>query len=112
MKASYRWLRELLPAMDLSPKDVAARLTSVGLEVEGMTEYGAGTETCLVARVTGVRPHPTKSGLRLVMIERGPASGVVGAQPQEVVCGAPNVPDPGGLVVLAPVGTHLPAKNL
>jgi phenylalanyl-tRNA synthetase beta chain len=105
MKASYRWLRELLPQLDASPRDLAARLTSAGLEVEGMTEYGAGAEACFVARVTAVRQHPSKSGLRLVMIDRG------GAQ-QEVVCGAPNVPDPGGLVILAPLGAKLPAKNM
>ncbi len=105
MKASYRWLRELLPAIEASPKDVATRFTHAGLEVEGIVEYGAGTEACLVVRVAAVRPHPTKSGLRLVTVDRG------GLQ-QEVVCGAPNVPDPGGLVVLAPLGAHLPAKNL
>ncbi|HVJ91650.1 MAG TPA: phenylalanine--tRNA ligase subunit beta, partial [Labilithrix sp.] len=105
MKASYRWLCELLPALSASPKDVATRFTHAGLEVEGVIEYGAATEACLVVRVVGIRPHPTKSGLRLVTIDRG------GAQ-QEVVCGAPNVPDPGGLVVLAPLGAHLPAKNL
>lgn len=106
MKASYLWLRELLPSLIASPKEVAERLTGAGLEVEGSTEYGKGTETCLVVKVTAVRPHPTKSGLRLVTVERGDA------QLQEVVCGAPNVPDPGGLVVLAPLGAHLPAKNL
>jgi phenylalanyl-tRNA synthetase beta chain len=105
MKASYRWLRELVPGLDASPRDLAARLTAAGLEVEGMTEYGTATESCLVARVEGVRPHPSKSGLRLVTVDRGGAK-------QELVCGAPNVPDPGGLVVLAPLGTHLPAKNM
>ena len=106
MKASYRWLRELLPALTSSPKDVTERFTHAGLEVEGVTEYGAGTESCLVVRVIGVRPHPTKSGLRLVTVDRG------AGQSQEVVCGAPNVPDPGGLVVLAPLGAYLPAKDL
>jgi phenylalanyl-tRNA synthetase beta chain len=106
MKASYRWLRELLPSLSLSPKEVATRFTHAGLEVEGSAEYGAGAESCIIARVTGVRPHPTKSGLRLVTVDRG------GGATQELVCGAPNVPDPGGLVVLAPLGTHLPAKNL
>lgn len=106
MKASYRWLRELLPALSAPPKEVAERLTHAGLEVEGTTEYGAGAEACLVVRVTGVRPHPTKSGLRLVTVDRG------AGEQQEVVCGAPNVPDPGGLVVLAPLGAHLPAKDL
>ncbi len=105
MKASYRWLRELLPKLDASPRELAARLTAAGLEVEGMTEYGAGAEACIVAKVTGIRPHPTKSGLRLVTIDRGGAE-------QEVVCGAPNVPDPGGLVVLAPLGAKLPAKGM
>ncbi len=105
MKASYRWLRELVPQLTASPRELADRLTGAGLEVEGMTEYGEATESVVVARVTGVRPHPTKSGLRLVTVDRG------GAQ-QEVVCGAPNVPDAGGLVVLAPLGTRLPAKDL
>ncbi len=107
MKASLRWLKELLPAMDasLTAKDVAARFTHAGLEVEGMSEYGRGAESCLIACVTGIRPHPTKSGLRLVTVDRGGAT-------QELVCGAPNVPEPGGLVVLAPLGAHLPAKNL
>lgn len=105
MKASTRWLRELVPQLDTSPQDLAARLTAAGLEVEGITEFGLATESCLVARVEGVRPHPSKSGLRLVTVDRGGAK-------QEVVCGAPNVPEPGGLVVLAPLGTYLPAKDL
>lgn len=80
-------------------------MTSAGLEVEGISEYGVATESCVVARVVSMRPHPSKSGLRLVTVDRG------GAQ-QELVCGAPNVPDPGGLVVLAPLGAYLPAKDL
>jgi phenylalanyl-tRNA synthetase beta chain len=105
MKASYRWLRELVPQLTASPEELAARLTGAGLEIEGMTAYGAATSSCLVARVESIRPHPTKSGLRLVTVDRGGAK-------QEVVCGAPNVPDPGGLVVLAPLGAHLPAVNM
>jgi phenylalanyl-tRNA synthetase beta chain len=35
-----------------------------------------------------------------------------GGAPQEVVCGAPNVPETGGLVVLAPLGAHLPARGM
>lgn len=110
MKASYRWLRELVPQLTASPKELAARLTSAGLEVEGIDEYGAATDACIVSKVVSIRPHPTKSGLRLVTVDRGE----VGAKAalQEVVCGAPNVPEPGGLVVLAPLGAHLPAKNV
>ena len=110
MKASYNWLRELVPQLTATPRDLAARLTAVGLEVEGIHEYGAAADSCVVARVVAVRPHPTKSGLRLVMVERGGGGGQ--ANQQEVVCGAPNVPEAGRLVVLAPLGAHLPAKNI
>ena len=104
MKASYFWLKQLVPSLP-DTRTLAERLTSAGVEVEGKHEFGAGTETCVLAWVVSVRPHPTKSGLRLVTVDRGGGT-------QEVICGAPNVPDAGGVVVLAPLGTHLPAKNM
>jgi phenylalanyl-tRNA synthetase beta chain len=105
MKASIQWLRELCPALPDDASAIAARFTAAGLEVEGVHAFGLGTEACVVASLVSTRPHPSRSGLRLVTVERG------GGQ-QEVVCGAPNLPDPGGLVVLAPLGTHLPAKAM
>jgi phenylalanyl-tRNA synthetase beta chain len=105
MKASVRWLRELCPSLPDDAAAIAARLTSAGLEVEGTHAYGLGAEACVIASVVSSRPHPSRSGLRLVTVDRG------GAQ-QELVCGAPNVPEPGGLVVLAPLGAHLPAKGM
>src|ERR1700722_8234486 len=105
MKASVRWLRELCPQLPDDANAIGARLTSAGIEVEGTHAFGLGAEACLVARVVAARPHPSRSGLRLVTVDRGNGE-------QEVVCGAPNVPEPGGLVVLAPLGAHLPAKGM
>jgi phenylalanyl-tRNA synthetase beta chain len=105
MKASVRWLRELCPQLPDDPGAIASRLTSAGLEVEATETFGLAAEACVIASLVSARPHPSRSGLRLVVVDRG------GAQ-QEVVCGAPNVPEPGGLVVLAPLGAHLPAKGV
>lgn len=104
MKASLRWLRELCPLLPDDAGAIAARLTAAGIEVESMAQFGLGIEGCLVAAVVSARPHPSRGGLRLVTVDRGGAR-------QEIVCGAPNVPDPGGLVVLAPIGTRLPGKD-
>jgi phenylalanyl-tRNA synthetase beta chain len=104
MKASVRWLRELCPQLPDDAAAIASRLTGAGLEVESTHAYGLGAEACVVAGVVATRPHPSRSGLRLVTVERGGGT-------QLVVCGAPNVPEPGGLVVLAPLGAHLPAKG-
>ncbi len=105
MKASVRWLRELCPELPDDAAAIATRLTAAGLEVEGTEAFGLGAETCFVARVVSTRPHPSRTGLRLVTVDRGTSQ-------EEVVCGAPNVPEPGGLVVLAPLGAHLPARGM
>src|SRR5689334_2075155 len=106
MKASYRWLRALVPGLKASPAEVAERFTGGGLEVEGLHPYGESLDPIVVAAVRKVEPHPSRSGLKLVTVDRGEGN------EQRVVCGASNVPPPGGLVVLAPLGTHLPAKGV
>lgn len=106
MRASWNWLRSLLPALNVSAREAADRLTMAGLEVEAITEYGRELGPIVVAEVQGVEPHPSRSGLRLVQV------GLGGGASQRVVCGAPNVPAAGGLVTLAPLGTHLPAKGM
>jgi phenylalanyl-tRNA synthetase beta chain len=101
VKASYSWLRSLLPGLDASVNDVAERLTRSGLEVEEIIEYGAASPKVVVAEVRKVDKHPDRERLSLVTVERGGGE-------QTVVCGAPNVPAPGRKVVLAPLGTTLP----
>jgi phenylalanyl-tRNA synthetase beta chain len=106
MKASYHWLKALLPGLDLSPSALAERFTRAGVAVDAVSEYGAGTADIVVAAVVKIEPHPKREKLRLVTVDRG------GGVEQRVVCGAPNVPDPGGLVCFAPLGTTLPAAGM
>lgn len=106
MKASVRWLRELVPGLDASVDEIARRLTHAGIEVEAIEEFGEGTKSLVVAEVVSFEPHPQRAKLRLVTVKLGEET------TQKVVCGAPNVPDPGGLVAFAPLGSHLPAVGL
>ena len=107
MKASVRWLREICPQLPDDAGALAERFTAAGIEVEATQPFGVAAERCLVAEVISRRPHPSRSGLQIVTVDAGAQAGKL-----EVVCGAPNVPEAGGLVVLAPVGTHLPAKGV
>ena len=106
MRASYQWLKELVPGLVASPDELAEGLTNVGLEVEAIDRRGAGLDAVQVAAVKTIEPHPGSDKLRLVTVDRGSAG------TQQVVCGAPNVPDPGGLIVFAPLGTTLPAVGI
>lgn len=99
MKLTYRWIREWV-ATELTPVELAERLTMAGLEVERLEALGHGLADIRVARVRSTRKHPQADRLTLCEVEDG--TGLI-----PVVCGAPNVRD-GAFVALAPVGATLP----
>ena len=104
MKVLWSWLLELCD-LDKQPtvEDGAKALTRGGLEIEGMTDLGAGFSGVVVAEVVGKQPHPQAEKLTLVDVitETGGAA-------TQVVCGAPNVPSPGRKVLWAQIGATLP----
>ena len=104
MKVLWSWLLELCD-FDQQPtvEEGAKALTRGGLEIEGMTDLGAGFSGVVVAQVVGKQPHPQADKLTLVdvIVEKGGPS-------TQVVCGAPNVPAPGRKVLWAQIGAKLP----
>ncbi len=113
MKISFNWLRELadIPA-DISVDDVARRLTLAGLEVEGIERRCVDLAGVVVAEVRGVRPHPAAETLRIVTVTAGRAMSGLDGTEADVVCGAANVPGPGGRVAWAPPGARLPGGRI
>src|SRR3954465_15068030 len=106
MKISFNWVRELCELKPgVTAEAAGERLTLAGLEVESIERRGRDVRGVQVAEVRGVRPHPGAEKLSLVRVRVRAAAGAV---EDEVVCGAPNVPAPGGLVVWAPPGATLP----
>jgi phenylalanyl-tRNA synthetase beta chain len=104
MKISFNWLRELVELPPGAMADqVAQRLTLAGLEVESIERRGRDVRGVVVAEVLAKRPHPNAEKLSIVRVRAQKDAGE-----EEVVCGAPNVPAPGGLVAWAPPGATLP----
>lgn len=100
MRASTQWLCELA-GVQATPAEIAERLTAGGLEVEALHPYGASLEGVVVAEVRSRAPHPKRDKLTVVEVFDGEIV-------HTVVCGASNVPEPGGRVLLARVGAVLP----
>ncbi len=104
MKILWSWLLELCDLDQVPSVEEGARaLTRGGIEIEGMTNLGAGFRGVVVAEVVAKRPHPQADKLTLVDVitERGGTA-------TQVVCGASNVPAPGRKVLWAQVGAQLP----
>jgi phenylalanyl-tRNA synthetase beta chain len=100
---SHAWLTTLmdLPGPTPAPDELAAILTGLGLEVEGLHAHGGGTEAIVVGEILRVQAHPQASKLHVATLYDG-------ARALQVVCGASNLPPPGGKVAFAPVGARLP----
>ena len=103
MKVSLEWLRRYLPELKASVEEISVALTSVGLEIEGIEDFGAPYRALVVAKVQSCERHPEADKLSVTQVFDGQNT-------LQVVCGAPNVAA-GQTVVFAPLGSSLPMAD-
>ena len=87
MTISYKWLSEYLP-VTVDPERLSRILTSIGLEVERMSNYEevkGGLKGLVIGEVLATEKHPNADKLTLTTVNVG------AAEPLQIVCGAPNV---------------------
>ena len=102
MNISYNWLKEYVE-FDLTPDEVAAALTSIGLETGGVEEVQTikgGLEGLVIGEVLTCVEHPNSDHLHITTVNLG------NGEPTQIVCGAANVAA-GQKVVVATLGTKL-----
>lgn len=104
MNISYKWLKEYIDIPEaMTPENVADALTSIGLEtggVERVESIRGGLRGIVIGKVLTCTEHPDSDHLHVTTVDLG------GEQPEQIVCGAPNVAA-GQTVVVATVGTTL-----
>ena len=103
MKLSYNWLKDYIKC-DLSAQQIAEAMTSIGIEVDAVEEkevIEGGLKNVVVAEVLTCEAHPDSDHLHVTTVNDG------GAEPVQVVCGAPNVAA-GQKVLFAQLGAVLP----
>ncbi|MDE6578866.1 MAG: phenylalanine--tRNA ligase subunit beta [Muribaculaceae bacterium] len=102
MNISYKWLKRYID-FNLSPRELTAALTSLGLEcdhVEEVESIRGGLRGIVIGKVLSCIEHPNSDHLHITTVDLGQGN------VQQIVCGAPNVAE-GQTVVVATVGTTL-----
>jgi phenylalanyl-tRNA synthetase beta chain len=102
MNISYSWLKDYID-LKLSPAEVAATLTQLGLETGSVDEVESikgGLKGIVIGEVITCHKHPNSDHLSVTTVNIG------GDENLPIVCGAPNVAA-GQKVVVATVGTIL-----
>lgn len=106
MRISLNWLKQYIDISE-SVDELAAILTSLGLEVESVEtveELKGGLKNIVVAEILECWKHPNADRLHLTKVN--PGNGTI----LQIVCGAPNVAA-GQKVFLAQIGATMYPKN-
>jgi len=103
MKFTLAWLKQHLET-DATLEQIAAKLTAIGLEVEGIEDRAAIFAPFIVAEVKKAEQHPNADKLRVCEV-------FTGTETVQVVCGAPNA-RAGMKGIFAPAGSTVPGTQL
>jgi phenylalanyl-tRNA synthetase beta chain len=103
MKFTLSWLKEFLET-EATLEQISETLTSIGLEVEEITNLSEKLQDFTVAEILETQPHPNADKLQICKVN-------VGSETQSIVCGAPNART-GIKVPYAKIGTVIPANGM
>ena len=99
MLVSLNEIKKYVDISDLTPEDIANKLTFAGIEVENITHQAFGTNL-VIGEVLSCQNHPESDHLHICKVD-------VKDEILDIVCGAPNVRK-GLKVIVAKVGAKLP----
>lgn len=104
MKFTLSWLKDHLDTT-ATVDEIAAALTGLGLEVEGVTDPAAALAPFSVAHVLTAARHPQADKLQVLTVDTGDGT------PKQVVCGAPNA-RAGMKGVFGGPGAYVPGSDM
>ncbi len=81
---SLNLLNNYVKVDDIDPEELANKVTSIGLEVEGMHVLAYG-DKLVIGYIHSLEMHPDSDHLRVCQVEVAPG------QINQIICGAPNV---------------------
>jgi phenylalanyl-tRNA synthetase beta chain len=102
VRVPLSWLREFVD-IQLTPEQLAERLTLLGMEVKHLERWGADWQNVVTGELLTVDRHPRADRLHLTTVR-------VGDETLSIVCGATNIA-PGQRVPVALPGAVLPGDR-
>ncbi|MEG0474883.1 MAG: phenylalanine--tRNA ligase subunit beta [Carnobacterium sp.] len=96
MNVSYQWLKEYLDLTDITPEELADKMSRTGIEIEDVTIPEAGLKKIVVGYAAEVIDHPDSDHLHVCQVDIGEA------ELSQIVCGAPNIAAGQKIIVALP----------
>ncbi|MBO8156414.1 MAG: phenylalanine--tRNA ligase subunit beta [Bacillaceae bacterium] len=100
MLVSINWLKQYIDLDDITPEELAEKITKSGIEVDSAEPIVDQIKNVVVGYVKSCEKHPNADKLNLCQVD-------VGDEELQIICGAPNV-QAGQKVAVAKPGARLP----
>lgn len=100
MFVSKQWLEKLVDVKDYPAQHIADKLSTTGIEVEGVTNFTTGLKKIVVGYTHEVVEHPDSDHLHVCQVEVGEEHSEGGML--QIVCGASNVATGQKVIVALP----------
>lgn len=84
MKTSLKWIKDLVPGLEVTPQEYMDAMTLSGSKVEGYERMDEDLEKIVIGQVKSIERHPDADKLVICQVD-------VGAETIQIVTGAPNV---------------------
>lgn len=103
MLISYQWLNEYVDLSDVTPDELADKMSRTGIEVEEVIRPDEGLKKIVVGEVLECVDHPNSDHLHICQVN-------IGDEVTQIVCGAPNVAA-GQKVIVALPGARIAGNH-
>ncbi len=84
MKTSLKWIKDLVPGLEVTPQEYMDAMTLSGSKVEGYERMDEDLEKIVIGQVKNIERHPDADKLVICQVD-------VGTETIQIVTGAPNV---------------------
>ncbi|WP_077327343.1 phenylalanine--tRNA ligase subunit beta [Virgibacillus siamensis] len=102
MLVSINWLKRYVDIGDITPEELAEKITKTGIEVDGIEYIADESKNVVTGYVKSCERHPNADKLNLCQVD-------VGDETLQIICGAPNISQ-GQKVAVARPGAVLPGN--
>lgn len=85
MKTSLKWIKALVPGLDVTPQEYADAMILSGSKVESYERMDADLDKIVIGQIKKIAPHPDADKLIVCQVDIGNDT------PIQIVTGAPNI---------------------
>ncbi|MDE7436178.1 MAG: phenylalanine--tRNA ligase subunit beta [Lachnospiraceae bacterium] len=85
MKTSFKWIKDMVPGLDVTPREYADAMILSGSKVECYENMDADLDKIVIGQIRKIEPHPDADKLIVCQVDIG------AGEPIQIVTGASNV---------------------